>query len=138
METSTYWGYNVRVAESLEAVFKECPYEGGYDFKLGTSDKGNIIDFEDFKNWEGFKHGLVFFGGLEGIEGLVELEEHSELRPQDVHKLFDMYLNTCPEQGVRTIRTEEAIILSMAAILPRMRAIGHKKVDKTTGKLKFF
>ena len=72
---------------------------------------------------------MVFFGGLEGIEGLIELEEHSELKAADVEKLFDMYLNTCPEQGVRTIRTEEAIILSMAAILPRMRAIGHKKID---------
>mmetsp|Transcript_41605 Transcript_41605/g.54799 ORF Transcript_41605/g.54799 Transcript_41605/m.54799 type:complete len:80 (+) Transcript_41605:1905-2144(+) len=67
---------------------------------------------------------MVFFGGLEGIEGLVELEEESELKPQDVQAMFDLYLNTCPEQGVRTIRTEEAILLSMAAILPRMRAIG--------------
>ena len=126
LEKSIYWGYSVRVANSLEAVFNECPYEGGYDFKLGTSDKGNIIDFEDFAQWSGFKHGLIFFGGLEGIEGLVDMEEASELKPSDVHKLFDMYLNTCPEQGVRTIRTEEAILLSMAAILPRMRAIGAK------------
>ena len=117
------------MADSLESVFNECPYEGGYDFKLGTSDKGNIIDFEDFKQWQNFKHGMVFFGGLEGIEGLVELDETSDLRPQDVEKMFDLYLNTCPEQGVRTIRTEEAILLSMAAILPRMRAIGAKGVD---------
>jgi len=69
---------------------------------------------------------MVFFGGLEGIEGLVELYEESDLKPEDVHKMFDLYLNTCPEQGVRTIRTEEAILLSMAAILPRMRSIGAK------------
>ena len=137
LQNSTYWGYNVRVANTLEAVFDECPYEGGYDFKLGTSDKGNIIDFEDFHQWEGFKHGMVFFGGLEGIEGLVELEEESELKPSDVAKLFDMYLNTCPEQGVRTIRTEEAIILSMAAILPRMRAIGHTTKEEGR-KIKLF
>ena len=117
------------MADSLESVFNECPYEVGYDFELGTSDKGNIIDFEDFKQWQNFKHGMVFFGGLEGIEGLVELDETSDLRPQDVEKMFDLYLNTCPEQGVRTIRTEEAILLSMAAILPRMRAIGAKGVD---------
>ena len=48
LQTSTYWGYSVRVANTLEDVFKECPYEGGYDFKLGTSDKGNIVDFETF------------------------------------------------------------------------------------------
>ena len=137
LELSTYWGYSVRVANSLQAVFNECPYPEGYDLKLGTSDKGKIIDFEDFSNWEDFKHGLIFFGGLEGIEGLAELEEDSELKPQDVHKLFDMYLNTCPEQGVRTIRTEEAILLSMAAILPRMRAIGHKAPEKEGTKIKF-
>ena len=97
MEKSTYWGYSVRVAQRLEDVFKECPYPGGYDFKLGTSDKGNIIDFEDFEQWTDFKHGMVFFGGLEGIEGLVEMEEESELKPSEVHKLFDMYLNTCVE-----------------------------------------
>ena len=51
LEKSIYWGYSVRVANSLEDVFNECPYEGGYDFKLGTSDKGNIIDFEDFAEW---------------------------------------------------------------------------------------
>ena len=67
-----YWGYSVRVADSLQAVFDECPHEGGYDCRLGTSDKGKIIDFEDFENFKGFKHALVFFGGLEGIEGMVE------------------------------------------------------------------
>jgi len=46
------------------------------------------------------------------------------MRPSDVIKLFDMYLNTCPEQGVRTIRTEEAIVLSMATIYPKLRQYG--------------
>ena len=75
LEKSVYWGYNVRVADSLQAVFDECPYEGGYDCRLGTSDKGKIIDFEEFENFKGFKHALIFFGGLEGIEGMVEQEE---------------------------------------------------------------
>jgi predicted SPOUT superfamily RNA methylase MTH1 len=97
MKNSTYWGYTVRVADSLDSVFKESPYEGGYDFKLGISNKGNIVDFEDFKTWEGFKHGLVFFGGLGGIEALVEFDEQSEIKISDVHTLFDLCLNTCPE-----------------------------------------
>ena len=123
-DKGTYWGYTVRVASHIKAVFDECPYEGGYDIKLGTRDKGNIIDFEDFHQFKNFKHALIFFGGLEGIEGLIELEEENDMRPQDVRNLFDMYLNTCPEQGTRTIRTEEAIVLSMAAIYPKLRAIG--------------
>ena len=75
LEQGTYWGYQVRVASNILKVFDECPYEGGYDIKLGTSDKGKIIDFEKFEEFAGFKHGLVFFGGLEGIEGLIELDE---------------------------------------------------------------
>jgi predicted SPOUT superfamily RNA methylase MTH1 len=30
------------------------------------------------------------------------------------HEVFDLYLNTCPNQGSRTIRTEEAVLISMA------------------------
>jgi len=137
MELATYWGYQVRVAQSLEAVFSECPYPGGYDLKLGTSAKGNVVDFEDFKKWEGFKHGLIFFEGLEGIEGLADLDEGSEIKPQDVPKMFDLLLNTCPEQGVRSVRTEEAILISMAAILPRMRAIGARAKEDRVKKVKF-
>jgi methyltransferase len=72
IQTGTYWGYNVRVAGSIRSVFDECPYEGGYDIKLGTSDKGRIIDFESFSDFKDFKHALIFFGGLEGIEGIIE------------------------------------------------------------------
>ena len=69
------------MAPTLQSVFTECPFEGGYDLKLGTSDKGNIIDFEDFGAFKDFKHAIVFFGGLEGIEGIVEMEEDNEMRP---------------------------------------------------------
>lgn len=72
LEQSVYWGYNVRVANTLQAVFDESPHEGGYDCRLGTSDKGKTIDFEDFEGFQGFKHAVIFFGGLEGIEGMVE------------------------------------------------------------------
>ena len=37
--------------------------------------------------------------------------------PQDVTSvdgLFDQYINTCADQGSRTIRTEEAVLISMA------------------------
>ncbi|KAE8593072.1 hypothetical protein XENTR_v10018967 [Xenopus tropicalis] len=36
--------------------------------------------------------------------------------------LFNHYLNTCPDQGSRTIRTEEAILISLAALKPRLQA----------------
>lgn len=40
--------------------------------KLGTSENGKVIDFEDFNQFKDFKHALIFFGGLEGIEGMIE------------------------------------------------------------------
>lgn len=91
---------------------------------MGTSDKGEVIDFASFEKARDFKHGIVFYGGLEGIEGIIEQDETSELKVEEIRSLFDMYLNTCPEQGTRTIRTEEAIMMSMASIYPRLRQVG--------------
>ena len=70
----------MRVANSITEVFEDGPFEGGYDLKLGTSDKGKVIDYVDFQSVSNFKHGLVFFGGLEGIEGIIEQEEVSALK----------------------------------------------------------
>lgn len=45
-ESGLYWGYRVRVADSLAQVFSECPYEsdGGYDISIGTSERGTPIE----------------------------------------------------------------------------------------------
>ena len=34
--------------------------------------------------------------------------------------LFDLYLNTCPDQGSRTIRSEEAILISLSTLRPKI------------------
>jgi methyltransferase len=75
-----YWGYRVRVATKFEDIFDECPYtttarpHDGYDLKLAISNDKNAQPSEcvDFEEYRGFKHALVFFGGIEGIEGIVE------------------------------------------------------------------
>ena len=51
-----------------------------------------------------FSHLLVVFGGLQGLEASLESDE--SMKVDDVSELFDLYLNTCPQQGSRTIRTE--------------------------------
>ena len=66
---------------------------------------------------------LVAFGGLEGIEGIVESEEQHASGADEVAKMFDLYLNTCTEQGTRTIRTEEAILVSLAVLVPSFRKL---------------
>ena len=43
----------------------------------------------------------------------------------DAHKLFDMWVNVCPRQGSRTIRTEEAVLITLARLqAPILRAVG--------------
>ncbi|KAI3952052.1 hypothetical protein MKW92_019762 [Papaver armeniacum] len=39
-EEGSYWGYKVRYAPNISFVFKDCPFEGGYDQKIGTSEHG--------------------------------------------------------------------------------------------------
>lgn len=50
------------------------------------------------------RHMLVVFGGLQGLEAGVDADPNLEVTDPSV--LFDFYLNTCPSQGSRTIRTE--------------------------------
>ncbi len=38
-----YWGYNVRLASSLSAVFKESPFDASYDVSIGTSERGQPL-----------------------------------------------------------------------------------------------
>ena len=47
---------------------------------------------------------LLVFGGLKGLESSLESDE--TLKESEVELLFDRYVNTCPKQGSRTIRTE--------------------------------
>ena len=116
--SGTYWGYQVRVANSISDVWTGCPYDGGYDFSLGTSERGEDVDGGNFSIPD-FKHLLIVFGGVEGLESAVEADP--DLDVETVEDLFDRYVNTCPGQGSGTIRTEEAILISMAAFRPHIR-----------------
>ncbi|KAJ8339156.1 hypothetical protein SKAU_G00359420 [Synaphobranchus kaupii] len=110
-EGGLYWGYSVRLASSLSNVFTECPHKEGYDLTIGTSERGNNIDCVTLSP---FKHMLVVFGGLQGLEASVDTDQ--DLDVTDPSVLFDLYLNTCPNQGSRTIRTEEAILISLSGL----------------------
>ncbi|KAK4587186.1 hypothetical protein RGQ29_024060 [Quercus rubra] len=109
-ESGMYWGYRVRYASNLSSVFKDCPYKGGYDHLIGTSEHGLIINSSDL-TIPTFRHLLIAFGGLAGLEE--SIEEDNNLKGKNAQEVFDSYLNTCPHQGSRTIRTEEAILISL-------------------------
>lgn len=48
-EAGKYWGYRVRYASSTSSVFNDCPFKGGYDHLIGTSEHGTIVNSSDLK-----------------------------------------------------------------------------------------
>ncbi|XP_048587034.1 putative methyltransferase C9orf114 isoform X4 [Nematostella vectensis] len=121
-DAGLYWGYSVRLAPSFSDVFTESPYPQGYDVMIGTSERGAPVDCLELQP---FSHMLIVFGGLKGLEASLESDESLDV--SDPSELFHHYLNTCPGQGSRTIRTEEAILISMAALKPVIeRTLGWK------------
>ena len=81
-----------------------------FDWKLGTSERGSQQSATQLELPEQ-EHALIAFGGPLGLEDCYQKD--SRRLDGDVTALFDMRINTCPNQGSRTIRTEEAILISM-------------------------
>jgi methyltransferase len=141
-QAGLYWGFTVRIADSLlEALecsrAQDCDEQGDnmYDLVVGTSERGCPVGAlgcargpANFALPE-FSRGLIVFGGVHGLEHsarcdarLAEQNIGSETANSlPIGDLFDFYLNTCPRQGSRTIRTEEAIPISLAVIQPSLR-----------------
>ncbi|XP_059095661.1 putative methyltransferase C9orf114 [Tigriopus californicus] len=117
-----YWGYNVRLAQSLTEVFQGGPYKGGYDLTIGTSERGDSVD--EFAFAQPFKHLLIVLGGVKGLEVAVDTDK--KIQSHDPATLFDHYLNTCPLQGSRTIRTEEALLITLASLRPKIVSVQAK------------
>ncbi|XP_022000817.1 putative methyltransferase C9orf114 homolog [Helianthus annuus] len=109
-EEGMYWGYKVRYAANISLALNGCPYKGGYDYLIGTSEHGNIVKSSELR-LPSFRHLLIAFGGLAGLEECVEVDKNLKgKKPRDI---FNTYLNICPHQGSRTIRTEEAIFICL-------------------------
>jgi len=117
LENSIYWGYSVRLAKNFSEVFQKNPFksQGKYDLVIGTSENGISVEDAELKS---FQHCLVVFGGLQGLEAAMENDE--TLKASKPTELFDAYLNTCMDQGSRTIRTEEALFISLAALQSKL------------------
>ena len=112
-----YWGYMVRVAENFTEMFEDSVFGEPYDFVIGTSDKGENYRYANYDKHRDYKHGLIVFGGLQGIEAMLE---NDETCTKSIEDLFHMYLNTCTDQGCRTIRTEEAMLITLAVLKPKL------------------
>ncbi|RLN98137.1 hypothetical protein BBJ28_00002462 [Nothophytophthora sp. Chile5] len=123
-QLGVYWGYTTRFAPSLSNVWTDSPFSGGYDLKVGTSERGHVSVDDAAFALPPFRHALVVFGGVAGIEECVDADETVPVSGEDSHSLFDMWVNTCPEQGSRTIRSEEALLISLAALRPHVQRSG--------------
>jgi predicted SPOUT superfamily RNA methylase MTH1 len=116
-----YWGYTVRIAKGLLGLLHDSPYKGGYDLKIGTSEHGQVVAPSNLA-LPRFKHLVVAFGGPKGLEDC--LQHDKQLQGKGLADLFDLYLNTCPKQGSRTIRTEEAVLISMSFLNTAVEQFG--------------
>lgn len=127
----TYWGYSVRMASSIKSIFDEAPYKGGYDLKIGTSERGTIsVDDKNFLTKMSakvelpslsstpFQHAVIVIGGVAGIEECVDADETMVISGKESHSLFDLWVNVCEYQGSRTIRAEEAVLISLSRLCP--------------------
>jgi len=112
-----YWGYQTRIASSLKAVFEECPFEGGYDFSIGTSERGEVLGMSRLPP---FRHLILAFGGVGGFEEVILDELSGYSGDTDPASLFSRYVNVCPGQTSRTIRTEEAVMIALSALKPHL------------------
>jgi methyltransferase len=120
-EAGYYWGFEIRKCASLSAVFTDSPFEDGYDISIGTSERGMPLSkaFPPTSKPAEFKHLIVVFGGPRGLE--YASMNDPELSGMNVSggrtkELFDHWINVLPNQGSRTIRTDEAVFIALSGL----------------------
>jgi len=110
-EIKAYWGFKVTVSR---VPFGRLVKNGPFDLVVATSRKGKpmgtVVD-ELSKRWKQSSKALVAFGAP--TQGLFEIVAHEGLRLEDLTPLI---VNTIPEQGTETVRTEEALYASLAIL----------------------
>ena len=108
-EIETNWGFRVRVETKS---FKQLLAAGGFDLTIATARLGiyinKISDKIDAK-WSPAQSILVAFGAPS--KGLHEIAKEEGTR---LESIVDFVVNTIPGQGTATVRTEEAILASLA------------------------
>lgn len=110
-EISTYWGYVVDLEECTLGKILE---NKNFDLTIATSKYG--VPFtkaadEIAERWKKAKTILIVFGAPS--RGLHEIAKYEEL---NLNSIMDFVVNTIPMQGTETVRTEEAIMVSLAIL----------------------
>ncbi|MFQ6086533.1 MAG: putative RNA uridine N3 methyltransferase [Candidatus Bathyarchaeia archaeon] len=107
----TYWGYKVTTSK---IPFGQLVKKQNFNLVVATSRKGKPI--ADVKHtlrekWETSKKILIAFGAP--TQGLYEIMAHEHIRLEDIAHFI---VNTIPNQGTETVRTEEALYTTLAIL----------------------
>eukprot|EP00929_Paragymnodinium_shiwhaense_P121211 TRINITY_DN93375_c0_g1_i1.p1 TRINITY_DN93375_c0_g1~~TRINITY_DN93375_c0_g1_i1.p1 ORF type:complete len:382 (+),score=107.28 TRINITY_DN93375_c0_g1_i1:101-1246(+) len=116
-KSGLYWGFQTRIASNVRAIFDECPYAAGYDMTIGTSERGEALGLNKIPK---FQHLLLVFGGLGGLEEALADPACGYDKGTQPSTLFSRWVNICPRQHSRTIRTEEAVLITLSALSPHL------------------
>jgi len=110
-DVDRYWGYKVTVANKpLGRMLRD----KSFDFVIATSRLGEPFMKVADKirtEWDKSKCVLVAFGAPS--KGLHEIVKQEKL---DLADLVDFVVNTVPNQATETVRTEEALYATLAAL----------------------
>jgi predicted SPOUT superfamily RNA methylase MTH1 len=108
-EATSYWGYRVTVEKRPFGSFLK---KRDFDLTVATSRYGSpIADVagEIVERWKEANSVLVAFGApSQGLGDIVRRECHQ------LSELVDFVVNVLPMQGTETVRTEEALMASLA------------------------
>jgi predicted SPOUT superfamily RNA methylase MTH1 len=108
-EVPVYWGYRVSAEKH---TFSEVVQKGRYDLTVGTSKFGSRFqDVADSlaERWAKASSVLLAFGAP--ARGLFEIARDEDT---NLNAIVDFVVNTIPCQGTETVRTEEALLASLA------------------------
>lgn len=110
-DVKSYWGYRVTVSDVPFGLMLK---NRAFDLVIATSRRGTIFTevAQDLRmHWKKSHTILVAFGA--STQGLYEILEREHLSLDEV---VDYAINTIPDQGTETVRTEEAIYASLAIL----------------------
>ena len=110
-EVAEYWGYRV-TRSSL--TFGKLLKRHGFDLVIATSKYGNLFldaSKELINRWKTSHKILVAFGAP--TQGLYEIARQENLNLDDI---ADYVVNTIPYQKTETVRTEEALFVTLGIL----------------------
>lgn len=108
-EIPFYWGFSIFTEKHS---FRNIILDKKFDLIIATSKKGNSVmnKFSEIsERWKKANSIIVEFGAPN--RGLFEIAQDEGI---NLRKHADFVLNTIPDQGTKTIRTEEALIATLS------------------------